>query len=133
MNDLADERNIVLLSDHADSCLLLETLLRTRLDCQATIASDFASVLKFAEDPDIVSIVIDLQMPKDEIRFIEMLNARKIQQPIFFYSNDPPSSHALRRTEIIVEFVKKPESKTLIRLISEAFGWPVNSYKATRL
>lgn len=123
MSDWANNRNVVLLSDHADSCLLLETLLRTRLGCQMSIASDFESALKFAEGPDIKLVVVDLQSPKDEIRFAEILVARKIQPPTIFYSNDPPGPYALKRTEVIMEFVKKPESRALIRLISEAFAW----------
>lgn len=127
MNDLASDRNVVLLSDHADSCLLLETLLRTRLDCQVTIVSDFTSALNFSEDPDIKLIVVDLQSPKDETHFAELLNARKVQAPTIFYSNDPPGPYALKRTEVIMEFVKKPESKVLVSLISEAFAWSLRS------
>ncbi len=46
MSNLANERNVVLNSDHADSCLLLETLFQTRLGCRVNIASDFTEALK---------------------------------------------------------------------------------------
>ena len=57
----------------------------------------------------------------------KLLNARKVQAATIFYSNDPPGPYALKHTEVIMEFVKKPESKMLISLISEAFAWPLRS------
>lgn len=119
-------RNVLLISDHADSGLLLETLLRSKLGCTVSLTSDMILARELARNPDLALVVVDIQSPQAELEFARTLESDLCDALVIFYSNDPPSGFVQRSLDLVVEFVKKPESKSLIQVIGEVFNWQPN-------
>lgn len=113
------------MSDHADSGLLLETLLRSKLGCTVSLTSDTALARELARNPELALIVVDIQSPKAELEFARTIDGVSCNALVLFYSNDPPSAYVQKSLGLVVELVKKPESRTLIEIIDEVFQWQI--------
>lgn len=122
---MTNDRCVLVVSDYADSGLLLQTLFKARLGCEATVTDDPIEALKLALRKDFQAVILDIENPVDEIFFAKKLTEKGCSLPIIIYSNEPPHFYAQKQLGLFAEFVRKHESRNLICVLAGAFGWEI--------